>query len=167
MKKIILLFLFIILLSSITVWAQDTPILKAGVSMIDSVPEQFFGTWSVMSSQVSTDSPKTFAKTTMDLWNLRRTHNVIELRNPVTGAVAEIYLEDVTGNEITFTHYEKEGNTYIKESVKLNLNENSFTGTNELNLRTVRRDENGKKIEDKKNAVYSIKGSKLSGSGIF
>ena len=167
MKKVIVLFLTIILTSSITVLAQETPVLRAGVLMVESVPKQFFGTWSVQSVQVSTDSPKTFAKTSMDLWNLRRSGNVIELRNPVTAAVAEIYLEDVTDNEITFTHYEKEGYTDIKDTVKLKLDGNTFIGTNELILKTVRYGETGKKFEEVKKAVYSLRGSKLSGSGIF
>ena len=167
MKKIILLFLIILLTGSIAVWAQETPVLRAGISMIDSVPKQFFGTWSVQSVQISTDSPKTFAKSSSDLWNLRRSGNVIELRNPVTAAVAEIYLEDVADGEITFIHYEKEGYTNIKDTVKLKLDGNTFIGTNELVLRTIRYDENGKKYDDVKSAVYTIRGSKLSGSGIF
>ncbi len=167
MKKIILLFSIILLTSSMTVLAQEAPVLRAGISMINSVPKQFFGTWSVQSTQISTDSPKTFAKSSSDLWNLRRSGNVIELRNPVTAAVAEIYLEDVTDNEITFTHYEKEGYTDIKDTVKLKLDGNTFIGTNELILKTVRYGETGKKYEEIKKAVYSLRGSKLSGSGIF
>ena len=168
MKKIILLFLIILLTSSITALAQEeVPVLRAGVSIIESVPRQFFGTWSVQSVQISTDSPKTFAKTSSDLWNLRRSGNVIELRNPVTAAVAEIYLEDVNDNEITFTHYEKEGYTKIKDTVKLKLDGDTFIGTNELIMRTERYNENGKKYVDVKSAIYSLRGSKLSGSGIF
>ena len=106
MKKIIILFLIIFLTGSITVSAQEGYVLKAKISMINAVPKQFFGTWSVQSVQVSTDSPKTFSKSSLDLWNLRRSGNVIELRNPVTAAVAEIYLDDVNENEIVFTHYD-------------------------------------------------------------
>ncbi|MBR1942366.1 hypothetical protein IJ843_01370 [bacterium] len=167
MKKIIILFLIILLTGSITVSAQNDYVLKAGISMINAVPKQFFGTWSVQSVQISTDSPKTFAKTSSDMWNLRRSGNVIELRNPVTAAVAEIYLEDVTENEITFTHYEKEGYTNIKDTVKLKLDGDTFTGTNELVLHTVKYDEKRRKIEETKTAVYSLKGSKLYGTGLY
>lgn len=167
MKKIIILFLIILLTGSITVFAQDNIVLKAGISMINAVPKQFFGTWSVQSTQISTNSPKTFAKTSLDLWNLRRSGNVIELRNPVTSAVAEIYLEDVTDSEITFTHYEKEGYTRVKDTVRLKLDGNSFTGTNELTLHTIRYDEYKKKYEDIKTATYELKGSKVSGTGLY
>ena len=166
MKKIILLFLTV-LLGSITVSAQDNFVLKAGISKINAVPKQFFGTWSVQSTQISTNSPKTFAKSSVDLWNLRRSGNVIELRNPVTAAVAEIYLEDVTDSEITFTHYEKEGYTNIKDTVRLKLAGDTFIGTNELTLKTVRYDEYRKKYEDVKTAVYELKGSKVSGTGLY
>ena len=167
MKKIIILFLTILLAGSITVLAQDNVVLKAEISMINAVPKQFFGTWSVQSTQVSTNSPKTFAKTSLDIWNLRRSGNVIELRNPVTSAVAEIYLEDVTDSEIIFTHYEKEGYTKVKDTVRLKLNGDTFVGTNELTLHTVRYDEYRKKYEDIKTAVYELRGSKVSGMGLY
>ena len=162
MKKILILFLIILLTSTITVSAQDGFVLKAGISMINAVPKQFFGTWNVQSTRISTDSPKTFSEGTVDLWNLRRSGNVIELRNPVTAAVAEIYLDDVSDSEITFTHYEKEGNTELKDTVKLNLSGDSFTGTNELSLKTTRWDEyHRRKVIETKNAVYRIDGKKL------
>ncbi len=168
MKKIIILLFSLIFLTSFkTVFAQDNLVLKAGISMIDSVPKQFYGTWSVQSSQVSTNSPKTFAKSSLDIWNLRRSGNVIELRNPVTSAVAEIYLEDVTDSEIIFTHYEKEGYTNIKDTVRLRLCGDTFTGTNEIILHTVRYDEYKKKYEDIKTAIYEIKGSKVMGTGLY
>lgn len=168
MKKIIVLFLIIFLTGSITVSAEEGYVLKAKISMINAVPKQFFGTWSVQSVQISTDSPKSFSKGSHDLWNLRRSGNVIELRNPVTAAVAEIYLDDVSENEIVFTHYDKDGNTSIKDTVKLKLNGETFYGTNELVLTTVRYDEyTRRKITETKTAVYDIKGSKLKGSEIF
>ncbi len=167
MKKIIILFLILLLVSSITVSAQDNLVLKAGISKINAVPKQFFGTWSVQSTQISTNSPKTFAKTSVDLWNLRRSGNVIELRNPVTAAVAEIYLEDVTDSEITFTHYEKEGSTNIKDTVRLTLNGDSFIGKNELTIKTIRYDEYRRKYEEVKTAVYEIQGKKVLGTGLY
>ena len=40
-------------------------------------------------------------------------------------------------------------------------------GTNELTLHTVRYDEYRKKYEDIKTAVYELKGSKVSGMGLY
>ena len=135
MKRILITVLIIFLTSSITVFAQDSIFLKAGISKINSVPKQFFGTWQVKSTLITTDSPKNFKPSSADMWNLRRSGNVIELRNPMTGAVAEIYLNDVNNNNITFSHEQKEENMKLTDTVKLRLNGNTFTGTNELTLK--------------------------------
>ena len=166
MKRILITVLIIFLTSSITVFAQDSIVLKAGISKINSVPKQFFGTWSVQSVQVSTDSPKTFSKSSLDLWNLRRSGNVIELRNPMTGAVAEIYLNDVNNNNITFSHEQKEENMKLTDTVKLRLNGNTFTGTNELTLKQKKIYGDQYEIVTK-TAKYKIEGQKISGTSIY
>ena len=167
MIKKTLIFLVILLMGTMTVSAQDGYVLKAGISKINAVPKQFFGTWTVESHQISTDSPKTFSTGSVDIWNLRRSGNVIELRNPVTSAVAEIYLDEVNENEIVFTHYEKEGNTVLKDTVKLKLDGEVFTGSNELILTKTTYDEyHMKKVKEFKSAIYEIIGKKISGTGI-
>ena len=166
MKRILITVLIIFLPSSITVFAQDSIVLKAGISKINSVPKQFFGTWQVKSTLITTDSPKNFKPSSADMWNLRRSGNVIELRNPMTGAVAEIYLNDVNNNNITFSHEQKEENMKLTDTVKLRLNGNTFTGTNELTLKQ-------KKIYGDqyeiitKTAKYKIEGQKISGTSIY
>ena len=166
MKRILITVLIIFLTSSITVFAQDSIVLKAGISKINSVPKQFFGTWQVKSTLITTDSPKNFKPSSADMWNLRRSGNVIELRNPMTGAVAEIYLNDVNNNNITFSHEQKEENMKLTDTVKLRLNGNTFTGTNELTLKQ-------KKIYGDqyaivtKTAKYKIEGQKISGTSIY
>lgn len=166
MKRILITVLIIFLTSSITVFAQDSMVLKAGISKINSVPKQFFGTWQVKSTLITTDSPKNFKPSSADMWNLRRSGNVIELRNPMTGAVAEIYLNDVNNNDITFSHEQKEENMKLTDTVKLRLNGNTFTGTNELTLKQ-------KKIYGDqyeiitKTAKYKIEGQKISGTSIY
>ena len=166
MKRILITVLIIFLTSSITVFAQDSIVLKAGISKINSVPKQFFGTWQVKSTLITTDSPKNFKPSSADMWNLRRSGNVIELRNPMTGAVAEIYLNDVNNNNITFSHEQKEENMKLTDTVKLRLNGNTFIGTNELTLKQ-------KKIYGDqyeiitKTAKYKIEGQKISGTSIY
>lgn len=166
MKRILITVLIIFLTSSITVFAQDSIVLKAGISKINSVPKQFFGTWQVKSTLITTDSPKNFKPSSADMWNLRRSGNVIELRNQMTGAVAEIYLNDVNNNNITFSHEQKEENMKLTDTVKLRLNGNTFTGTNELTLKQ-------KKIYGDqyeiitKTAKYKIEGQKISETSIY
>ena len=161
MKKLLVLIL-VIFISAMTTVAQDSYVLKTSISRIDNIPKYFFGTWSVQATRTYTDSEKSFATSTLDLWNLRRSGNVIELRNPVTGAVADIYLEDVNGNVVSFTHYETEGNIKLKDTVMLTLNEKSFTGFNELTLDITKKDAYGKIVTEHKKARYQLKGSKFS-----
>lgn len=166
MKKLLITVLIIFLTSSITVFAQDSIVLKAGISKINSVPKQFFGTWQVKSTLITTDSPKNFKPSSADMWNLRRSGNVIELRNPMTGAVAEIYLNDVNNNDITFSHEQKEENLRLTDTVNLRLNGNTFTGTNELTLKQKKIYGNQYEIVTKK-AKYKIEGQKVSGTSIY
>ena len=166
MKKLLITVLILFLTSSITVFAQDSIVLKAGISKINSVPKQFFGTWQVKSTLITTDSPKNFKPSSADMWNLRRSGNVIELRNPMTGAVAEIYLNDVNNNDITFTHQEKDDNFKLTDTVKLRLNGNTFTGTNELTLTQKKIYGDQYEIVTKK-AKYKIEGQKISGTSIY
>lgn len=166
MKRILITVLIIFLTSSITVFAQDSIVLKAGISKINSVPKQFFGTWQVKSILITTDSPKNFKPSSADMWNLRRSGNVIELRNPMTGAVAEIYLNDVNNNNITFSHEQKEENMKLTDTVKLRLNGNTFTGTNELTLKQKKIYGDQYEIVTK-TAKYKIEGQKISGTSIY
>lgn len=166
MKRILITVLIIFLTSSITVFAQDSIVLKAGISKINSVPKQFFGTWQVKSTLINTDSPKNFKPSSADMWNLRRCGNVIELRNPMTGAVAEIYLNDVNNNNITFSHEQKEENMKLTDTVKLRLNGNTFTGTNELTLKQKKIYGDQYEIVTK-TAKYKIEGQKISGTSIY
>ena len=166
MKRILITVLIIFLTSSITVFAQDSMVLKAGISKINSVPKQFFGTWQVKSTLITTDSPKNFKPSSADMWNLRRSGNVIELRNPMTGAVAEIYLNDVNNNNITFSHEQKEENMKLTDTVKLRLNGNTFTGTNELTLKQKKIYGDQYEIVTK-TAKYKIEGQKISGTSIY
>lgn len=166
MKRILITVLIIFLTSSITVFAQDSIVLKAGISKINSVPKQFFGTWQVKSTLITTDSPKNFKPSSADMWNLRRSGNVIELRNPMTGAVAEIYLNDVNNNNITFSHEQKEENMKLTDTVKLRLNGNTFTGTNELTLKQKKNYGDQYEIVTK-TAKYKIEGQKISGTSIY
>lgn len=166
MKRILITVLIIFLTSSITVFAQDSIVLKAGISKINSVPKQFFGTWQVKSTLITTDSPKNFKPSSADMWNLRRSGNVIELRNPMTGAVAEIYLNDVNNNNITFSHEQKEENMKLTDTVKLRLNGNTFAGTNELTLKQKKIYGDQYEIVTK-TAKYKIEGQKISGTSIY
>lgn len=165
------LFLLILLFCTVlpyTVNADEKYILKGTVSKIDMVPKELFGSWQVISELEETNYPKTFKKNTADFWNLRRSGNVIELRNPMTGAVAEVYLQDIGYRDVTFYHTQKDGNTKITDSVsiKLNINGTTFTGENVIILEQLKEEDTRYIIESKK-ATYKLYGRKVSGMSIF
>ena len=71
--------------------------LKAGVS-IDSVPKAFYGTWRVVAKiDKQTGNRVNFKPNTIDVWNLSRSGNVINLNNPFTGASASVTVDYVDG----------------------------------------------------------------------
>ncbi|MCI5888423.1 MAG: hypothetical protein MRZ62_02765, partial [Brachyspira sp.] len=71
-------------------FAETPTVLKAGVSLVREVPPALMGTWRVAAALKSTDSPTNFKKTSVDIWNLSRNNDVINLSNPFTGATASI-----------------------------------------------------------------------------
>ena len=163
MKKILILSLSICIfvLINIYVFAEESFVLKTGISKIDNVPKEFFGTWSVQATRTFTNDEKSFAKDLTNLWNLKRNGNVIELGNPITGATAKVYLNNVEDKEITFTHSEEEGNVKYRDTVIITINGDTFEGINELALEITKKDANGKPKNEYKKATYKIKGFKF------
>ena len=115
-KKFAVIFIMLI---GISVSAET---LKAGVSMIGSVPDSFYGNWRVV-AKISKQSGNIYFKpVSADLWNLSRTGDVINLNNPFTGASATVKLDYVEGNIIRFTKTgDYDGNKKLTDTVDLKL----------------------------------------------
>ena len=140
--------------------------LKAGVSVIDSVPNTFYGNWRVVSKLQRTNAPAKFNSSSVDLWNLSREGDVLNLSNPFTGASASLTLSQASDSNIKFTRVsEVQNNQRVTEVVELNLNKDYFTGTNTWYWQ-VMSDVNGQ-IVSTYTARYSVRGEKLSGMSIF
>lgn len=158
--KKVLLFLF--LLIGLSVSAET---LKAGVSKIGDVPNSFYGSWRVL-AKIDKQSGKIYFKpVTVDVWNLSRSGDVINLNNPFTGASASVKLDYVDGNIIRFSKTgEYDGNKKLTDTVDLKLNGDTFTGVNYLTLETFSIYD--KSLIKKDTAVYILKGEKISGKSI-
>lgn len=158
-KIIIVLLLFI---CGFSVSAQT---LKAGVVKIDMVPNSFYGTWRV-SAKIDKQSGNIYFKpVTVDIWNLSRSGDVINLNNPFTGASASVKLDYVEGNIIRFTKTgEYDGNKKLTDTVDLKLDGNTFTGVNYITLETFSIHDNS--LIKKDSAIYLLKGEKISGTSI-
>ena len=162
MKFIKQIFLIVVLLLGITVSAET---FTAGVSKVEMVPNSFYGSWRVIAKIDKQSSNGVYFKPqTVDMWNLSREGDVINLNNPFTGASASVTVDYVDGNIIRFTKTGEYDNKKLTDTVDLKLNGDTFTGINSLTLETFSiRD---KSLIKKDTAMYVLKGEKISGSSI-
>lgn len=156
MKKILLI---LMLLIGVSVQAET---LQAGISKIDSLPDEFFGSWRVVAKIDKQSGSIYFKPNTIDLWNLSRQGDVINLNNPFTGASASVKLDYVEGNIIRFTKIGDYDNKKLTDTVDLKLNGDTFTGINSLKLETFSTYDNSLLKTD--TALYILKGEKISGA---
>ncbi len=162
MKFIKQILIIIVFLLGITVSAET---LTAGVSKVEMVPNSFYGSWRVIAKIDKQSSNGIYFKPqTVDLWNLSREGDVINLNNPFTGASASVTVDYVNGNIIRFTKTGEYDNKKLTDTVDLKLNGDTFTGINSLTLETFSiRD---KSLIKKDTATYVLRGEKISGSSI-
>lgn len=159
LKKVILI---LIIFAGLSVSAQT---LKAGVSKIDNIPNSFYGSWRVQAKIDKQSGNIYFKPVTVDLWNLSRVGDVINLNNPFTGASASVKLDYVDGNLIRFSKSgEYDGNKKLTDTVDLKLDGDTFTGVNYLTLETFSVRDNS--LLKKDTAIYILKGEKISGTSI-
>lgn len=146
-------------------YAEEQTVLSAGISLTYQVPVDLMGTWRVASKLNSTDSPANFKLSGVDLWNLSKTGNVINLCNPMTGASASVNVEYVKGNTIRFTKEGNYDNQKLTDTVEITLSGNKFTGVNYLSLKTYSDADNS--LIKEKTATYDLQGDKISGTSIL
>ena len=145
--------------------AGEAYTLKAGVSMVDRVPNSFYGTWRIASTLVSTNSESRFKQKTVDLWNLSRSGNVITLENPFSGARASIVVDEASSKLIKFKKNGFYDGKKATDIVQLQLSGDSFSGTNVLILETV--SDIDQHIMKSEKATYRLVGEKISGSNVI
>ena len=130
--------------------------------MSDKVPKEFFGNWKVVSVCTKSTDKELINSKSMDIWVLSRTGDIISLSNPLSGARAQITVDDVKGQTVKF---EKKSFYPDEESVEtpiLTLQGDNFTGVDKISIKTF---QNGKLIKEDY-VEYQVKGTKISGSGI-
>lgn len=141
-------------------------VIVGNISMTDKVPSEFFGDWKVVSYCTQSTDKEYFGSKSVDIWRLSRKGDTITLTNPLSGARAEVEVNDVKGNTVKF---EKRSYYPDEESVEtpiLTLQNDNFTGVDKISIKTF---ENGKLIKEDY-VEYKVKGTRISGtalSGIF
>lgn len=137
-------------------------VITGSVSLINSVPNGFFGTWKVISVQAYSNNPFMFNSTSIDIWKLEKRNNNLILTNPESGATAMVTLEEVQNNTIKFvrksdTPYEK-----VVETPKITLNGENFYGTDTIVINKYKNNTYiGKEV-----VQFKVKGIKQSGVSV-
>lgn len=160
MKKLFILF-FAFLFASIV----HAEVIEAGVS-IEEVPKALYGGWRITAQLDTTNARSSFKPQSLDFWTLSRAGDSITLDNPLSGANSTISVKTVEGNLIVFskkTPYDN--NKVLTDVVTIRLNEDSFTGINDLKLETFSLIDNH--LMKTETAKYIIKGEKISGESIL
>ena len=163
MKRIFLIIFSVVCMCINAAYAQ---VIEGNISMTDQVPKEFFGEWRVAAVCTKSTNKEYFDSTSMDIWTLSRMGDVIVLSNPLSGARAEVMVDNVKGKTVKFekkTVYPDEVST---ETPILTLQGDNFTGVDKINIKTYK---DGKLIKEDY-VEYQVKGTKMTGSpltGIF
>lgn len=165
MFRVFLCVILFAFMSQGAVFAETPTVLKAGVSLAKEVPSALMGTWRVGAKLKSTDAPSSFKQSSVDIWNLSRVDNVINLSNPFTGAAASINVSYVNKNSIKFTKVGDYNNQKLTDCVEITINGNYFTGINTLSLVTYSRANDS--VISTKTATYTLYGEKISGVDVL
>ena len=163
MKKILLTLFSVVCMCCLPSIAT---VIVGNVSMTDKVPNEFFGDWKVVSYCTQSTNKEYFGSSSVDIWTLKRNGDTITLMNPISGARADVTVEDVKGKTVKF---EKRSYYPDEESIEtpiLTLQGDNFTGVDKISIKTFK---DGKLIKEDY-VEYKVKGTKISGapiSGIF
>ena len=160
MKKLILLICALMFLQ-----IAQAETIKAGIS-IEHVPKALYGSWRVSAMLDRINAPRTFKPQSLDFWNLSRLGDIIELNNPMSGANAEISVQTVEGNIVVFSkRLPYDDNKILTDTVTIRLNQNTFSGINQLKLEHFSLIDNH--LMKTQTATYHIKGEKISGDSVI
>lgn len=159
MKKIYLLiigflFVFVSFCNAVTI--------EGAVTITDKVPQEFYGNWRVESVCTKSTDKEYLGTKSVDFWVLSRSGDTITLRNPLSGARADVTVNDVKGKTVKF---EKRSYHPDEESIEtpiLTLQGDKFSGADKILIKTFK---NGQLIKEDY-IEYQVRGSKISGVGI-
>ncbi len=163
MKKILsVLFMFVYLCVN---FACAT-VIEGNVTMTDKIPEEIYGSWRVEAVCTRTTNKEMFETGSVDIWTLNRNGETVTLSNPLSGARADININEVKGKTVKFVKKSYYPDEESVETPILTLQGDNFTGVDRINVKTY---QNGKLIREDY-VEYQVRGTKISGAsarGIF
>ncbi len=160
MKKVILLTIFNII--SAVFLTANAAVIEGSVAMTDRVPNELYGDWRVVATLVKSTNQNMFDTKSLDIWTLSRQGDIITLRNPLSGAKADITVNDVKGKTVKFEKRSSYPDEVSIETPILTINGDYFTGVDRINIKTFK---DGKLIKEDY-VEYQVRGTKISGMGI-
>jgi len=160
MKKILLLFLFFIFFFVEKVFAEP---IVGGISMSDRVPQDLYGSWSVVAVQTFTNNPQKYeSMPCVEYWNIYRHANVLTLENPQSGASASVTVKEVKNNQVTFTRQSNKQNREITETPTIVILGENFIGTDKMLIKNYK---NGVLVSTDV-VEFMIQGRKIGGKNV-
>ena len=133
--------------------------LHGGVSMLDRLPNELYGSWEVVSVQTYTNNKSLSAPMGIDYWNIYRTNDVLTLENPKTNARASVTVKSVKKNRITFIRTAKKENEEVIETPTITIVGEDFWGTDKMVMKKYK---DGSLIRTDV-VEFSIRGKKTGG----
>lgn len=159
MKKVLFVLIGLFFIITLSVKAA---VIEGSVAMSDKVPTGFFGDWKVVSVCTKSTDKELYNTKSVDIWTLSRNGDVITLRNPLSGARADITVDDVKGTTVKFEKIVNFPDEVSIETPILTLQGDNFTGVDKIVIRTLK---DGKLIKEDY-VEYQVRGTKISGSNI-
>ena len=163
MKRILLIIFSVV---CVCICCGEAQVIEGNISMSDQVPKEFFGEWRVAAVCTKSTNKEYFDSTSMDIWTLSRIGDVIVLSNPLSGARAEVLVDNVKGKTVKFEKKTVYPDEVSIETPILTLQGDNFTGVDKINIKTYK---DGKLVKEDY-VEYQVKGTKMTGSpltGIF
>lgn len=143
---------------------EDTPQLITGsVSLLNSVPEGFFGTWKVIAVQVYSNNPFLFNSMSVEFWKLEKKNNNLTLTNPESGATATVTLDEVNNNTIKFKRTSDTPFEKVIETPEITLNGENFYGTDTIIINKYKNDT----FVGREMVKFKLRGIKQSGASVL
>jgi hypothetical protein len=134
-------------------------VLKGGVSVSSDLPQEFYGTWSVVGILLDTNRPELFRMRSSDIWTFERKGDIVILSNPVSGASASITINEIRDKTAIFSRIKDEEDMYEVEKTEITVEEDSFSGTDVIITKYFK---NGQRIRTDE-VKYKVRGFKISG----
>ena len=157
MKKFLILCLFFIFFVQLK--ACSTTIL-GGVSVIEQVPQELFGSWAVSAVQSYTNNPQKYNLIpSLDYWTIYKYDNVLTLENPQSGARASVKIKEVVNNTVSFTRQSKKTESEVTETPTITILGENFVGTDKMVIKNYK---NGSLISTDV-VEFMIRGQKIGG----